>query len=585
MLQLSYPGVYIEELPTGQHTITGVATSITTFLGRALWGPVDEPTTVFSFSDYERLFGGLAYDYPLSYAVQDFFLNGGSQAIIVRLVHVKITTDTNGKITATQDTSKSAALVLQPAATGSTPAGGNAPAGDNAPTNASSLQFVAANPGSWANTAASTGSGSNSNGGPSYGLKVVATQANAASAQELVGNQGKYSRYGLTADDLFNLAITFTKPDGSTITEQYLNLTTKDGRTPGASNPNRVDRVLHDQSQLVMVDPAIITNLNSLPTPSNNTWSGAPIDSNGAGADGDKLDYNDYHRGLATLETVDLFNLMCIPLESFDESFYTSEYKLTCAEAAVYCTERRAILIVEPPQTWVESASKNQFEAIDPVYIGLGGPVARNAAVYFPRVKKADPEMQGITRVFSACGIIAGVIASTDLQRGVWKAPAGQDAALLGIQDLETRLSDKQNGVLNQKGINCLRSFPIIGPVVWGARTLRGADQLTDDYKYLPVRRLTLYIEESLYRGTKWAVFEPNNETLWSSLRLNVGAFMADLARQGAFYDYRVVCDKTTTTQYDIDRGIVKVLVAFAPVKPAEFVVLQIQQQAGQQPV
>jgi phage tail sheath protein FI len=123
--------------------------------------------------------------------------------------------------------------------------------------------------------------------------------------------------------------------------------------------------------------------------------------------------------------------------------------------------------------------------------------------------------------------------------------------------------------------------------VVWGARTLRGSDQMGDDYKYIPVRRLALFIEESLYRGTQWVVFEPNDEPLWSQIRLNVGSFMHNLFVQGAFQGqtptdaYFVSCDKTTTTQNDIDLGIVNILVGFAPLKPAEFVILQIQQIAG----
>jgi phage tail sheath protein FI len=124
--------------------------------------------------------------------------------------------------------------------------------------------------------------------------------------------------------------------------------------------------------------------------------------------------------------------------------------------------------------------------------------------------------------------------------------------------------------------------------VVWGARTLRGADQLADEWKYVPVRRTALFIEESLYRGTQWIVFEPNDEPLWAQIRLNVGAFMNSLFRQGAFQGitpkdaYFVKCDKETTTQNDIDRGIVNIIVGFAPLKPAEFVVIKLQQIAGQ---
>jgi len=149
-------------------------------------------------------------------------------------------------------------------------------------------------------------------------------------------------------------------------------------------------------------------------------------------------------------------------------------------------------------------------------------------------------------------------------------------------------MSDLENGRLNPLGVNCLRSFPVIGPVAWGARTMRGADVLTDQWKYLPVRRLALFIEESLYRGTQWIVFEPNDEPLWSSIRLNVGAFMNSLFRQGAFQGrtprdaYLVKCDAQNNPQNDIDRGIVNILVGFAPLKPAEFVIIHIQQLAGQ---
>ena len=124
--------------------------------------------------------------------------------------------------------------------------------------------------------------------------------------------------------------------------------------------------------------------------------------------------------------------------------------------------------------------------------------------------------------------------------------------------------------------------------MAWGARSLDGADALASEWKYIPVRRLALYLEESLFRGLQWVVFEPNDEPLWSQIRLNVGAFMHNLFRQGAFQGtsprdaYFVKCDNETTTQNDINLGIVNVIVGFAPLKPAEFVILKIQQMAGQ---
>ncbi len=170
----------------------------------------------------------------------------------------------------------------------------------------------------------------------------------------------------------------------------------------------------------------------------------------------------------------------------------------------------------------------------------------------------------------------------------MWKAPAGFAAGLSGIVGLVDKVDDETSGQLNAIGVNCLRTFAASGPVVWGARTARGSDILADDYKYLPVRRLADYIESTLLRSTMWAVFEPNDEPLWAQLRLSIGGFMADLFRQGAFQGssrdkaYFVNCDATTTLQSDIDAGIVNVQIGFAPLKPAEFVVLYLQQIAGQ---
>uniref|UniRef100_UPI00258BFE17 phage tail sheath family protein n=1 Tax=Accumulibacter sp. TaxID=2053492 RepID=UPI00258BFE17 len=182
---------------------------------------------------------------------------------------------------------------------------------------------------------------------------------------------------------------------------------------------------------------------------------------------------------------------------------------------------------------------------------------------------------------------MAGIYARTDSQRGVWKAPAGIEAVLNGVAQLDSKLTDAENGVLNPLAINCLRTFPVYGGVAWGARTLVGADQMASEWKYVPIRRLALMLEESLFRGTKWVVFEPNDEPLWAKIRLNVGAYMNSLFRQGAFQGatpkeaYFVKCDGETTNQDDRNKGIVNIQVGFAPLKPAEFVVISIQQIAG----
>ncbi len=285
------------------------------------------------------------------------------------------------------------------------------------------------------------------------------------------------------------------------------------------------------------------------------------------------------------LAKADLFNLLCIPPDTRSADTPATVYQ----DAQTYCVKRRALLIVDPPAAWganKETAAAKAKAGLSA--LNLTGLAARNAALYFPRVIESDPQLGDQLDTFVPCGIVAGVMARTDTQRGVWKAPAGMDAALNGTQGLQANLNDAESGMLNPLGINCLRFFPNAGKVIWGARTLRGADQLADEYKYVPVRRLALYIEESLYRGTQWVVFEPNDEPLWAQIRLNVGAFMHNLFRQGAFQGqspkdaYFVKCDKETTTQNDIDLGTVNILVGFAPLKPAEFVIIKLQQMAGQ---
>lgn len=527
-VQPTYPGVYIEEIPSGVRTITGVSTSITAFIGRALRGPVNEPVTINNFGDFERLFGGVWVKSTLGYAVRDFYRNGGSQAIIVRLESGAVTETIN------------------------IPTGGSPP---------DALVLEAASPGSW--------------GGK---LKVSINH--------------KTRDFDSTSPPpdtrLFNLTVFEDEEGGQR--ETYLNVSTD------PDDPRFLPRVLKQGSSLVRVQGEMSTGRpNSTFAPASPP-SAKLIDfplsaSSTPNADGIDLVAADYQgseddkTGMYALKKADLFNLLCIPPATregnTDKDVYNDAMKL--------CADKRAMLIVDAPLEWGESSAMAVANAIAGLSdLALTGPFARNAALYFPRVLQADPERDGQIETFVPCGIIAGVMARTDATRGVWKAPAGIDASLNGTRGLQVNLSDEENGQLNPLGINCLRSFPVTGRVVWGARTLRGADQLADEWKYISVRRTALFIEESLYRGTQWVVFEPNDEPLWAQIRLNVGAFMHNLFRQGAFQGttpkdaYLVKCDKETTTQNDINQGIVNILVGFAPLKPAEFVFIRIQQLAGQ---
>jgi phage tail sheath protein FI len=541
----TYPGVYIEEVPSGVRTITGVPTAIAAFIGRAYRGPVDYPVRVQNWGDFERAFGGLRVGYPLGNAVYDFFRNGGGEALVVRMFVV--------------------AEPAPPPDDGDGDGGGE-PEAVEIPIPAAithgGVTLRAASPGSWGKA-----------------LRMRVDHDNRPTDLPWM------TTFDIAQADLFNLTLRDTVSGAE---ERYVNLTVKE-------SPRRVDRVLSQQSMLMRTDPDVVlpTTVPAAHQPATaNVWTdntqsaGVPEntevpDSENLGA---FLGSDADQTGLYALDKADIFNILVIPPDvegvDVDDTVYQN--------APLYCVERRAMLIVDPPLNWTTVAAAEADMLGEAGAYGLSGTNARNAAIYFPRVRTTNP-LLGVVETTPASGLIAGAYARTDAQRGVWKAPAGIDVALNGTQGLEIVLTDEQNGVLNPLGVNCLRSFPVIGRVIWGARTLRGANVLADEYKYVPVRRLALFIEESLYRGTQWVVFEPNDEPLWSQIRLNVGAFMHDLFRQGAFQGqtpreaYLVKCDKETTTQFDIDRGIVNIVVGFAPLKPAEFVIIRIQQLAGQQ--
>ena len=388
--EIGIPSV-IEEQASGPETITGVETSVTAFIGRTPIGPAGEPVAVTSFVDFERTFGELDFNFPVTCAVRDFFQNGGSKALILRLC-----------------------------------------------------------------------------------------------------------KSGGEANEPLDL-------------------------------------------QTYLGDPGEGTGINAL-------------------------------------LKADIFNLVCIPPDTPGGDVPLEVYRA----AMLFCADNMAMLLVDPPAAWSADRNNAAARAADGLArLGLEGTDARNAALYFPRVIETDPAT-GQHAAVGSCGIIAGIMARTDREKGVWKAPAGADADIRGIDRLELELTDSENELLNPLGINALRRFSAMGNVVWGARTLRGSDEMADQYKYIPVRRLSLYIEASLYRGLQWAIFEPNDVSLWSSIRLAAGDFMLGLFRAGALAgettrnSYFVICDSTTTTQSDIDQGITNVQIGFAPVRPAEFVVLSL---------
>ncbi len=593
MSTYTYPGVYIEELPSGQNTITGVATSIAAFIGWSNQGPVGEAVMVESWPEYEALFGGLIPGIYLGYAVYQFFLNGGSQAYIVRLTWTDVQTASN------------------------TIAG---------------LTLYANNPGAWGNSIFVLITQPNSSA--TFNLQVIRTAGGQAQTVESYTNLSTAPtspQYAVTVINNDSNYITFTSPPPSSSTPTSISLSTPLPVTSTVAGTVTSGFFVPYEQVIQTTSTASAYVVGTVPssgpltigpvtggTPDNSdTWVGqisgavftpsalpaattttAPICLDGGGtaqgsygtqlfpssadAGGNFETQLNGPNGYSLLGNVPIFNLLCVPGETSPSAIPNLQQ---------FCNANRAFLIVDSAYSAaVGTGSKGLSNSgpADSAGTSLVNPNDINSAFYFPWVSAPDPAAGFRPALFPPCGFVAGIYASTDASRGVWKAPAGIDASLTGALGLQYVLTDMQNGLLNQLGINCLRQFPNFGTVVWGARTIAGSDAIGSQWKYVPVRRLALFIESSLYAGTQWAVFEPNSEPLWGQVRLSIGTFMQGLFLQGAFAGttpqqaYFVKCDDENNTDATTALGILNVTVGFAPLYPAEFVVIQIQQMMSQ---
>jgi uncharacterized protein len=646
---LTYPGVYIEEIPSGVRTIIGVATSITAFVGYTQRGLDNRATQIFSFADFERGFGGLAPDSELSFAVQQFYQNGGATAYVVRVP---------------RDGATAAAVTLLSAVSGG----------------ATSLEVTILSTGTWSDNVIIDVDYDGVSDGDSFNLtitdlatgtvetfddvtiddtknnfvesvvndedsgsKLISVKATPASGRPAATglDGGDITLANIKNDQTYTIQLVLDNP----MISVEFPFIAKDEALPGSIAS--VCRMLERQATAELAATIPGARVQCTPTTSGagvhvaafvpnaydaqvnfaagttndadtflNLTSGNgganvshywPDSQRGAdalaqasatrGSDGTALPQATAlignpgnFTGIYALEKVDLFNILCIPDVTRAKPGSPNQADLSLVDqnavfsaAMTYCkNERRAFVLIDPPPE-----ARDVPTAVDWKTAGLAVHDT-NGAAYFPRLKLPDPTNDFQLRVFAPCGVVAGLYSRIDADRGVWKAPAGVEATLSGVQGMIYKLTDLENGALNPLGLNCLRTFPIYGAIAWGARTLVGADAEASEWKYVSVRRFALFLEESLFRGTKWVVFEPNDEPLWAQIRLNVGAFMHTLFRQGAFQGktpreaYFVKCDHETTTQDDINRGVVNILVGFAPLKPAEFVIIKIQQLAGQ---
>jgi phage tail sheath protein FI len=307
----------------------------------------------------------------------------------------------------------------------------------------------------------------------------------------------------------------------------------------------------------------------------------------GDGEDGKEPDTADYDAVFTKFLKIRDINIICLPGQNWPKDISSNPEGQPVIDAAIaHAVKMKSRMVIVDPPNGVELDTELKVK-------NLKLPNKTYSVLYYPWTKVANPfynaeDNPGAekTVLVPPCGFAAGMWAKIDGKRGVWKAPAGLETGLGGLAGLEWKVEDGEQDSLNPLGVNCLRSMP--GPVIWGARTL--ATKADPEWRYVPVRRTAIMIEQSIYNGIQWAVFEPNDHRLWSALRGNIGGFMNSLFRVGAFQGekasdaYFVRCGLgDTMTQTDIDAGQVIVIVGFAPLKPAEFVIVRIQQKVNQQ--
>ena len=681
----TYPGVYIQELPSPVHSITGVATSIAAFVGYTARGIDNRAQACYSFADYQRLYGGLASNSEVSYAVQQFFQNGGAQCYVVRtpmyyasstavvfaqagfgpgsgsnpgllfsalssgvwangqvLLDVDVqglqsSTDSlafNLTVTNLVDGTKEyfpsislnsaqqnfVGVVVNDPDNGSQLVSVNTSNLATTPT-ALTVTGILGKPLSYTlsggvnylesvNTAlagSATGTTTSAACGLTLTLPTSVYSAGTTPTITIIGNGGLIPQTvaGLASQlqQALNTWLSINVQGASVVCSAAPNGTGTQGVRVNFLLPNYPDAIVTFGAPGSGNDIAAALGLESTSPPTSANVAHYALGSSTAGTNytanaaatptglpqsnqliGDPLAFS----GIYALQKVPIFNLLSIPeaaraAAGNPNTLDTGINPVEIYSAAItLCDQQRALLLIDPPPnvTSVSGAvdwKSNTIGVVDP-----------NGAAFWPRLRLADALNNGNLRTFAPSGVVAGVYAKSDGQNGVWTAPAGISATLNGVQNMTYQLSDQENGALNPLGLNCFRTFPIYGPVLWGSRTLVGADAMASQWKYVPVRRMAMFLESSLYQGTQWVVFQPNDERLWAAIRLNVGSFMQTYFLKGAFQGttpdqaYFVKCDDETTTQTDIDNGIVNILVGFAPLMPAEFVVIQIEQLTGQ---
>lgn len=644
MANVSYPGVYVEEVSSGVRPIAAASTSTPAFVGLAEMGPDDEAKRITSWAEFQKNYGTFIDSSWLAHSVFQFFNNGGQQCYIVRVTR--------------SDAAKADVTVANRAAT---PAAG--------------LKFSAKNKGAWGNYLLLQIEDGSIDPGNEFKVSIRKQKIVDVVPEDILNIPALEVHDNLSMDpDAPNYVETILKANSSLIDAEVMqtnkiifgpgtHLGGFDPSLPGNGNLNFLISVDYDGYQKITL-PAGITTLADMAvkiaaavqalkthklkasTPDQafaqfacaidtvgskqrlklqsgttgktssvriqnaaiaNAAASLKLGESNGGVSSDGIAVqrpckaNVIQVGDAavespvTLATLGKDGVAAITDLSYKDSFTFLDNKTDFSLLAVpdggtqtmfdygvaYCQTRPLQDVFYIGHMYDHTDTPDEAESFR---MALTKPNSYGA-VYFPWIKTLDPTGKSKEPILiPPVGYIAGLYARIDGSRGVWKAPAGTEASLNGAVGLAVNLTDIQQGNLNRISVNCIRRFAMAGIVSWGARTVTS----DPEYNYVPVRRMAIMLRVSIYNGIQWAVFEPNDEDLWASLRLNINSFMMTLFRRGAFQGstpsqaFFVKCDAETTTQDDINLGIVNVWVGFAPLKPAEFVVVKISQKAGQ---
>jgi phage tail sheath protein FI len=603
------PGVYVEEVSFRSKSLEGVATSTTGFSGMTHFGPVQypggpsrcEPRLITSFTEFERVYGGLEplehngveYICYLTHAARAFFINGGRRLYVSR-VFAQPTQgiDSSGNPNYECCASRSISVA----------AGQTATWRARWPGKMGEVHVVTEVVRSKL-TPYTDDDGDVQLKGVRAGAVI---EIFTASETPLTGNQlVTETRLAVIRVDLNNKQ-SFLGSGGDIALANNAQVNTIEMRVRVTVDADRID--VYDQLAPHPDQKRYIGEILQLNDPEDEDcvvwldWSPSSDDFDAGrlvialqgniqprlegGTDGDLVIVDDIRgeeadpddakkkaTGLAALGEIDDIAIVAAPdgggLGDADTAFQVGDALITHCE-----TLRYRIGIVDAPK----QSSINEIRAF------RGRFDTKYAAMYHPWIEIFDPTSrpsQGAPQkrlLLPPSGFVAGIFARSDIERGVHKAPANE--VVRGLNRFEININTRRQDVLNPEGVNCLRFFEGRGNRVWGARTMSS----DPEWKYVNVRRLFIYLEHSLDKGTQWAVFEPNNQRLWSNIRRMVEDFLYVLWRDGALLGdtpekaYFVRCDRTTMTQNDLDNGRMICLVGVSPVKPAEFVIFRVGQ-------